>query len=212
MGLLAPGGHIDGTGRHSRLIDRDDGAVADQGEVGRVQVGQVRTEVKRSAADGPEGEHGLAFRRGQPVAVAIAQFQGVEIIPSARAGIADPRADIGEALDHVGPLGQVPGRDTRVAAAPVAFDVVADPPAVGGRLPELRLVDAQVAGQLQPDGMARMCQGAMPVAQLLAIVGPPLAPAGTHEVELQKIHSPAVQLRHLGVHEGGGAGLAEIYP
>ena len=81
--LVAQMLNVERAGGNACLIDGNDLAVGDQCEVGGVHLREVGAEVERRAGDGPEGEHGLALVWSEAVLVAVAEFESVEIVPSA---------------------------------------------------------------------------------------------------------------------------------
>ena len=114
------------------LVDGNEVAVGDEGEIVRVHVGEVAAQVERSAGDSPQNEHGLALCRGDAILGGVAQFERVKVVPAARFCIGNPGGDVGEAADDSGPLCQVAFDGGVVAAATgIALDVVLDSPTIG---------------------------------------------------------------------------------
>ena len=162
-GAIAQALNVHGSCGNAGLVDGDEVAVGDEGEVVRVHVGEVGTEVERRAGDGPQNEHGLALCGGDAVLCGVAQFEGVKVVPAAGFGVGNPGADVGEAVDDSGPLGQVAlDGGVSTAAAGVALDVVFDPPSVGVGAPERGLVDGELVGEFEPDRTPGVDDGGVP--------------------------------------------------
>ena len=130
------------------LVDGQHALVLQQGQVGRVQIGQIGAEDERRCAHRPQAHLRLALVDRQPVVRAVADLDRVVVIEAARAAVRLPGRHRVESSGDAGPGGQRIAGPVRAA---VALDISAGAPAVGQLLPGRRRTDGQAVGQLQVD-------------------------------------------------------------
>ncbi|VXB33888.1 hypothetical protein MICRO8M_110314 [Microbacterium sp. 8M] len=184
---LPRSGGRDGMRRTTGLVHRDDLVVREQLDPVVVELRHVVADVERCGGHGPQRRRGAALVLGEPVHLAVADVERVEVVPPrVRPGVAPPVGRTREQPCDVVPLGE---RDVLA----VALDIPFDPPPLGVLRPVVGIADVEGPGELEPDVVA--LQRLRPGLDVVPRVDGQVADAGSrrHAVELQEVDAPRAE-------------------